>query len=60
MPRNLDVRLRAEYVSSEEAYVRVDTEVLQLLGGNSVEFEGHAQIVINSVIDRKEHVTEPL
>lgn len=60
VPRNLDVRLRAEYVSSEEAYVRVDTEVLQLLGGNSVEFEGHAQVVINSVIDRKEHVTEPL
>jgi hypothetical protein len=34
--------------------------VLQLLGGNSVEFEGHAQVVIDSVIDRREHVTEPL
>ncbi len=58
--RNLDVRLRAEYVSPQEAQLRVDSEVLDALGGNSVEFSGHAKIVVASVIDRREHVSEPI
>lgn len=60
LPRNLEVRLRAEYVSHTEAQVRVDTEFLQQLGGNSIEFDGHAKIVVASVIDRLEHVSEPV
>ena len=60
VPRNLDVRLRAEYVTATEAQVRVDTEVLQQLGGNSIEFEGHAKVVVDSAIDRREHVSEPV
>ncbi|MFO0654042.1 MAG: hypothetical protein U0787_03080 [Polyangia bacterium] len=60
VPRSLDVRLRAEYVSAQEAQLRIDTEVLQALGGNTVEFSGHAKIVVESVIDRREHVTEPI
>lgn len=60
VPQNLDVRLRAEYVSPQEAQLRVDSDVLDALGGNSVEFSGHAKIVVESVIDRREHVTEPI
>lgn len=60
LPRNIEVRLRAEYLSHTEAQVRVDTDFLQQLGGNSVEFDGHAKIVVASVIDRQEHLTEPV
>ncbi len=60
LPRNVEVRLRAEYLSHTEAQVRVDTDFLQQLGGNSIEFDGHAKLVVASVIDRQEHLSEPV
>ncbi|HMU37554.1 MAG TPA: hypothetical protein PKE31_00945 [Pseudomonadota bacterium] len=59
-PRNVEVRLRLDYTNSKEAHRFVDTEMLGALLGNSVDFSGHARIVVASFIDRKEHITEPI
>lgn len=59
-PQNIDVRLRAEYVHSKQARVRLDGAAIDALGGDLAEFSGHARLAVASVIDRREHTTQPI